>query len=327
MSQLNAISIEEERKVNDLVFPLTLAPPAEPASSISDMSATLAYLDANMTEIKAKLLAHRAILFRGFPVAEPKDFNDFVLRFQWDNLPYVGGAAVRNQVYGVVFTSNESPPDQPIPFHHEMAQTPKFPYHLGFFCQVAPKRGGQTPLCVSNSVYEAVNAKKPHFVRKLIEKQVRYTRIMPGEDDPTSPIGRSWRSTYLTQDKKEAEEKCVAAGGTFEWLPNDCLKSVSALLPAIKEDPRTSKLTWFNSIVAVYYGWKDARNTPQTAITYGDGEPLDHEDVECARDILDEMSVAFKWQQGDVLIVDNRQALHSRIPFEPPRKILAALFR
>jgi hypothetical protein len=32
--------------------------------------------------------------------------------------PYVGGAAVRHVVHGAVFTSNESPPDQRIPFHH-----------------------------------------------------------------------------------------------------------------------------------------------------------------------------------------------------------------
>ena len=32
--------------------------------------------------------------------------------------PYVGGAAVRHVVVGDVFTSNESPPDQSIPFHH-----------------------------------------------------------------------------------------------------------------------------------------------------------------------------------------------------------------
>ena len=35
-------------------------------------------------------------------------------------LPYVGGAAPRNTVYKDIHTTNESPPDQPIPFHHEV---------------------------------------------------------------------------------------------------------------------------------------------------------------------------------------------------------------
>ena len=42
---------------------------------------------------------------------------------------YVGGAAVRNLIVGTegviqnlqVLTTNESPPSEPIPFHHELA--------------------------------------------------------------------------------------------------------------------------------------------------------------------------------------------------------------
>ncbi len=55
-----------------------------------------------------------AILFRGFPAKSASDFNDFVNAFGFEHLPYIGGAAVRNQVVGNVFTTNESPPDQVI---------------------------------------------------------------------------------------------------------------------------------------------------------------------------------------------------------------------
>ncbi|KAF9613599.1 hypothetical protein IFM89_009269 [Coptis chinensis] len=50
------------------------------------------------------------------------DFNQVVEAFGYEELPYVGGAAPRTNVIGRVFTANESPPDQIIPFHHEMAQ-------------------------------------------------------------------------------------------------------------------------------------------------------------------------------------------------------------
>jgi hypothetical protein len=35
-----------------------------------------------------------------------------------------------------VFTANESPSSENIPFHHEMAQTPHPPTHLFFFCEI-----------------------------------------------------------------------------------------------------------------------------------------------------------------------------------------------
>lgn len=52
----------------------------------------------------------------------PEAFNSFVESFGFDNFPYVGGAAVRRQLAPRVFTTNESPPSEKIPFHHEMAQ-------------------------------------------------------------------------------------------------------------------------------------------------------------------------------------------------------------
>ncbi|KAI3667210.1 hypothetical protein L6452_42259 [Arctium lappa] len=74
--------------------------------------------------LKSVLHKSCAILFRGFTssVSSASDFNDVVEAFGFEELPYVGGAAPRTNVVGRVFTSNESPPDQKIPFHHEMAQ-------------------------------------------------------------------------------------------------------------------------------------------------------------------------------------------------------------
>lgn len=87
------------------------------------------------------------------------------------------------------------------------------------------------------------------------------------------------------------------------------------------------KKSWFNSIVAAYTGWSDVRNDGKRAVTLADGELLSSSDIEKCVAILDECSVSFKWEQGDVLVIDNRQVLHARKSFEPPRRILAALFQ
>lgn len=140
-------------------------------------------------------------------------------------------------------------------------------------------------------------------------------------------LGRGWKSTYLTNDKKVAEERCTQHGGSYEWLPNGDLKTISKVLPAIRIEERTSKPTWFNSIVAAYFGWKDKRNQPERAVTYGDDSPLNPEDVTRANQVLEENCVSFKWLKGDIILVDNKLVLHSRGTFVPPRRILAALFQ
>lgn len=64
----------------------------------------------------------------------PERFNDFVESFGFENFPYVGGAAVRRQLAPRVFTTNESPPSEKIPFHHEMAQGASVVLRRGAVC-------------------------------------------------------------------------------------------------------------------------------------------------------------------------------------------------
>ena len=86
MSQLNVISISEEKIINDHVFPLTIGP-TEQIETIED---SIEFIKSNLASILDKLLTHGAILFRGFPVKSAKDFNDFALAFGWEDLPYIG---------------------------------------------------------------------------------------------------------------------------------------------------------------------------------------------------------------------------------------------
>ena len=58
-------------------------------------------------------------------------------------MEYIGGAAVRKLIVGSenrmqdmqILTTNESPPSEPIRFHHELAQTEDYPDYISFFCK------------------------------------------------------------------------------------------------------------------------------------------------------------------------------------------------
>ena len=207
---VNESSLSEQIQLNDTdAFPLVLTPKADCVKTLAD---TVSFIEAHRDELLVRLLGSGAILFRGFPVPDALAFDEFARAFKWPTLPYVGGAAPRSQVTSIVFTSNESPPSQPIPFHHEMAQVPKFPEHIMFFCETPSKSGGETPIAFSPMVYERIQQALPEFVDALEKKQVRYTRVLPNGDDATSPIGRGWQSTYLTQDREQAEKTCREQG-------------------------------------------------------------------------------------------------------------------
>ena len=125
----------------------------------------------------------------------------------------MGGAAVRKLIVGTegkitdpqVLTTNESPPSEPIPFHHELAQTPNPPSHICFYCSVNAAEGGSTPLIRSDEVYNWLLEKYPEETAKFEQLGVRYVRTVPEIDDPTSAQGRSWKSMFHVNTREEAE--------------------------------------------------------------------------------------------------------------------------
>jgi len=296
-----------------------------PSSTLTD---ALEWVKVNKARIEAALLVHGAILFRNFPTDDAAAFSAFVEAFGYENLPYIGGAAPRKQVVGNVFTANEAPPDANIPFHHEMSQVIDYPKKLFFYGDVVPESGGETPILLSNEVYKKMNEKHPEFVEKLERLGVKYTRILPQENDESSPQGRGWKATYGVNTKEEVEKKVTSMKLDFEWLPNgDLVTTSTEPLQAIQVDVRTGKKVWFNSIVAVYLGWNDVRHVGEKCVRFGDGTPLDRDTVLSCREIMDELCVNHKWEHGDVIMIDNRIALHARRPFTGARKIYAYLTR
>jgi alpha-ketoglutarate-dependent taurine dioxygenase len=306
----------------NLLFPTVLSPKNN--VKLINRDDVVEAIKAQKPWLESLLHNSGAVLFRGFPIATASEFNDVVEGFGFEELPYVGGAAPRTNIVGRVFTANEAPPDQKIPFHHEMAQVPTFPSKLFFFCEVEPGKGGETPIVLSHIIYQRMKKKYPEFVERLEEHGLIYTRVLGEDDDPSSPIGRGWKSTFLTQDKSVADERATKLGMKLEWV-EDGVKTIMGPIPAVKVDKTRQRKIWFNSMVAAYTGWEDARNDPVKAVTFGDGKPLPADIIYDCLKILDEESVAVPWQKGDVLLLDNWAVLHSRRPFDPPRRVLASL--
>ncbi|XP_059643928.1 clavaminate synthase-like protein At3g21360 [Cornus florida] len=308
---------------NTILFPTVLSP--NPNTVPNNFSIVVEEIKAQKPWLDCILHKTGAILLRGFPLTTASHFNGVVEAFGFDELPYVGGAAPRTNVVGRVFTANESPPDQKIPFHHEMAQVPEFPSKLFFFCEVEPQSGGETPIVLSHIIYERMKERYPEFVERLEEHGLIYTRVLGEDDDPSSPIGRGWKSTFLTKDKSVAEERAAKQNTKLEWMEDGSVKTIMGPIPGIKVDKSRQRKIWFNSMVAAYTGWKDARNDPVKAVTFGDGQPLPADMIHDCLKILDEESLAIPWRKGDVLLLDNLAVLHSRRSFDPPRRVLASL--
>jgi hypothetical protein len=110
---------QREQGENGLLFPQVLKPGA---ASSADVNSLVAAIKKDKDWLEQQLALYGALLLRDFGVHTAEDFNAVVEAFDYPELPYIGGAAPRFKVVGRVYTTNESPPDQLVPFHHEMAQ-------------------------------------------------------------------------------------------------------------------------------------------------------------------------------------------------------------
>ena len=275
--------------------------------------------------LKQLLLDHDAVLFRNFPIENPQDFENMLNTAEFPEMPYIGGAAPRTAVTGGrILTANESPATETIPFHHEMAQTPNPPSNIFFCCDIAAKKGGATSIIQSHLVQKSFSEIDSEFAKKIEEQGVKYIRVMPEETDKSSAIGRSWKETFQCNTKEEAEKKMKEIGTDWEWLENGDVKTTTSVIPAIRKDHMGRK-TFFNSIVAVFTGWNDSRNIGEKAVISADGNYMKKDVIEALKKKIDEIAVAFKWQKGDVLWINNNTVLHARQPYEGPRKILASI--
>ncbi|MFU7527582.1 TauD/TfdA family dioxygenase [Qipengyuania sp. ASV99] len=285
-----------------------------------------AFLVTNKGTVDAALADAGALLFRGFDVPDPHAFDAAIEGYGEPGFTYEDSLsnAVRTNVTPRVFTANEAPPTTEIFLHHEMAQTPLYPSKLFFYCEIAPEKGGATPLCRSDWVLDRLALAAPDFVTRLEAEGVRYTNVMPGDDDAGSGQGRSWRSTLSATDKAGAEARLRELGYDWQWRDDGSLRATTPVLDAVRMLP-DERRTFFNQLIAAFRGWADSRNDPNRAITFGSGIPITAGDMAPAIAIADDLTYDLQWQAGDVALVDNFLVMHGRRPFKGKRRVLASL--
>lgn len=281
------------------------------------------YMGKNSQYLIHKAFLFGAILFRDFDV----DVDMFQESVDALNLPTIsmkGSAAPRSKIQGNIYTSNDSPPLEPIPMHHEMAQSNNPPAYIFFYCNLPSKSGGETPIMDSRVLIQYIKGKYPEEYRKLCNG-IYYNRAMPKVTNPLSPIGRSWKDTFEVDTKEELELFLQKSNMRYKWITNDNIRVQTPLKKAISKDVRSGLDLFSNAIIAARMGWIDKLNDPSKSIQYSDGTYVDKEFVDDLNDFIDQEKVTFEWQQGDVLMIDNTITMHSRNPFTPPRKILATI--
>ncbi len=276
----------------------------------------------NRSLVETSLARHGGVLFRGFDVQGVVPFRRVIEAMSGEPLEYTLRSTPRNAVGQNIYTSTEYPADQEIPLHNENSYTRVWPLKLFFYCEKRSAEGGMTPIAYSDRVYDRISP----AVRERFERQrVSYVRNFgEGADLP-------WQEVFQTNDKDAVEEFCRQAGLQYEWKGEGRLRT-RQICQAVARHPRTGKMLWFNQahlfhVSSLGPAFEQAmrevfeeEDLPRNAY-YGDGTPIENEALEEIRAAYRAEQIAFPWEEGDVLLLDNMGVAHGRTPYRGERKI------
>lgn len=292
--------------------------------------------------IQGVLQKKGGVLFRGFPVTEVQHFNRVIATLGLGkSLSYIGGDSPRIKVQGNVYTSTEAPPSFKIPLHNELSFVKHYPKHIYFFCQVPAPKGGETILADAREIYHAVDASvKQQFVEKKLCYTSRYFFKSPFMNllNKIQCGHKSWIDVFETEEKQEVERKCQENDFEYKWNKNHWLE-IKQTRPSVLQHHSSKEMLWFNQAhlydfnpkllgLGNYIGAKMVycqRYMRLHEIAFKDGTPIPRKDLYHILDVLDQKTISFPWQKGDVLVLDNLLAMHGRAPFTGKRRILTAL--
>ncbi|MEV0318585.1 TauD/TfdA family dioxygenase [Streptomyces sp. NPDC050658] len=310
-----------------LVSHAPLAAPGEPPLAIRPTAAGVdvadwagharAWLDDTLDE-------HGAVLFRGFSVTTT-DGLERLAGALVDELYCDNGEHPRASLSGSISSPVFFPPEEKLLWHNENSFNASGPSRIMFCCARPATSGGETPVVDSRRVFERLDAE---LRSEFLAKGVMYVR------NYGTGLGLDWREVLRTDDRNEAEARCAEQGLRWSW-DGDRLRT-EAVRPAAVRHPRTGVWSW----IAQATHWHPACLAPETRSAleathtpdslprqcrFGDGSAIPDDAMTELCRVYADLEVAFPWERGDVLVLDNILVAHARNPFTGPRELLVAM--
>ena len=190
--------------------------------------------------------------------------------------------------------------------HSESSFSAVWPEIVWFYCNIPPVYGGETTLCDGVKLWKNLPSKlKLFFLRQPIKYIVEINFNPKINEKPKKKGKRDWASNNL------------GVSGYIDWDRNKiCLQ---VLRYAVIKMPYQKSYAFSNHLIA------DIHNEPQIKnILMASGEKIPEDYIDQIKKIASAFLYQHKWEENDILMIDNRRFMHGRNQFslKDPRDIL-----
>jgi alpha-ketoglutarate-dependent taurine dioxygenase len=190
----------------------------------------------------------------------------------------------------------------------------------------AATSGGDTPIADSRAVFKSI----PEPIRdEFIRKGLLYVR------NYGLALDVPWQRVFGTDDRAEVERFCADRGIECSFDAEGRLRTRERCQAAIQH-PIHGEWVWFNQAHLFHVSGLPPK-TRQTLsdfvpvdnlprhVYFGDGSPIDDEVIDEIFGAYRRHATAFRWQSGDVLMLDNLTVAHGRSSFTGARTVHVAM--
>ena len=271
-------------------FPLVL---------FENTSCSIKLLDIETDQIKALFKQHGALMFRGFEL-DINTFSDFTDQFSHD---YVSNKSPGRDVLsqdGRVQTVNTG--YQHFPLHPEMAREPWQPDIAWFMCDQPARIDGETTVCDGVAAAAAFQAGLHDHLKQSTLAHTLPTNIEWCRDFLNLP---NVSVDALLNDKLSQQFEFSLVNGQLHR---------TYYRPMLHKPMFNDQLAYGNFLV-----FARRRLMVRHFPCYADGNEVEDEIVNEIETVTNQLSAQVKWQQHDLVMLDNTRFMHGRNPIGDPQ--------
>ncbi|MGE6246650.1 TauD/TfdA family dioxygenase [Psychrobacter proteolyticus] len=209
-----------------------------------------------------------------------------------------------------------------IGLHIENGNTPMPPDVIAFFSELSAKKGSQTTICDGHAVYQALSPElkatfsQPMQISRYLPQAIwqNYVATATGRAD-ADQISLDDLDTFITATTSKTLTHHVEPqtdGGVRYVLQ----------IPAIREDNLSSQLAFANTLLGPSFNYE------KPEFILANGQHVDDALIDELTQLCEKHTQDIAWQNGDVVILDNKRIMHGRRQIDVPlteRKLYIAM--
>ncbi|MGP4118455.1 TauD/TfdA family dioxygenase [Psychrobacter aquimaris] len=209
-----------------------------------------------------------------------------------------------------------------IGLHIENGNTPMPPDVIAFFSELSAKKGSQTTICDGHAVYQALSPE----LKATFSQPMRISRYLPQaiwQNYVATATGRLDAYQISLDDLDKFITATTSKTLTHYVEPQaDGGVRYALQIPAIREDNLSGQLAFANTLLGPSFNYE------KPEFTLANGQSVDDALIDELTQLCEKYTQDIAWQNGDVVILDNKRIMHGRRQIDVPlteRKLYIAM--